>query len=189
MEAHRVSDDFIQVGGVKPFWVRMGEMLRIIFPCIFSSFFVMLQELVNLAFVGHLGSADAIAAVGLGNAAQNMIAVSVIVGMNGAINTLVSHAAGAKDIDLCLLYLRRAQIVIVLCFIPISLLILNSDRILVFIGQNEAVSRLAHLYNLAYLPANLLYGLNHAQRRFLTHVKRTYLPLGAPVRGTPPPSG
>jgi Na+-driven multidrug efflux pump len=51
---------------------------------------MMIQEIVNLIFVGHLENAAKIAAVGMGNAIQNMIGVSIIVGMNGALNSLVS---------------------------------------------------------------------------------------------------
>ena len=46
--------------------------------------------MVNLVFVGHLENAAKLAAVGLGNAIQNMIGISIIVGMNGALNSLVS---------------------------------------------------------------------------------------------------
>jgi len=37
---------------VKPFNHRLKEMLVLVLPCIFGSFFILLQELVNLAFVG-----------------------------------------------------------------------------------------------------------------------------------------
>jgi Na+-driven multidrug efflux pump len=70
---------------------EMGyEFIRLVIPAIISSLFVLLQESVNLIFVGQLGSAPKIAAVGIGNSIQNMLGVSVFVGMNGAINTLVS---------------------------------------------------------------------------------------------------
>ena len=51
---------------------------------------MMLQEIVNLIFVGHLHSAAKLAAIGLGNTIQNMLGFSIIIGFNGALNTLVS---------------------------------------------------------------------------------------------------
>ena len=90
--------------------------------------------MVNLVFVGHLEDADKIAAVGLGNAVQKMIGISIIVGMNGALNSLVSQAAGAGNLDLCLGYLYRSKIVMTVCFVPISVIILNSERILLLMG-------------------------------------------------------
>ena len=80
----------------------------------------------------------------MGNALQNMIGVSVILGVNGALNTLVSHAAGAGNIDLCLRYLRRCQIAMSLCFIPISAIVLNSTQILIAVGQDPVVAHYAH---------------------------------------------
>lgn len=91
-------------------------------PCVFCSVFVFMQELVNLAAVSTLENSAMIAALGLGNAIQNMFGLSLVFGMNNAISTLACNAAGAKDYRLCLVYLRRGQLAIVLCFIPIILL-------------------------------------------------------------------
>ena len=66
---------------------------------------MMIQDMVNLVFVGRLENAEKIAAVGLGNAVQKMIGISIIVGMNGALNSLVSQAGGAGNLDLCIGYL------------------------------------------------------------------------------------
>lgn len=66
-----------------------------------------MQELVNLAYVSKLGSTTKIAALGIGTNVQNMFGLAFIMGMNGAISTLASNAAGAKDYQLCLVYLRR----------------------------------------------------------------------------------
>jgi Na+-driven multidrug efflux pump len=63
-----------------------------------------------------------------------MLGFSIIIGFNGALNTLVSQAAGAGNIDLCLMYKRRCKIVMSLCFIPVIILMWNSDSILIAIG-------------------------------------------------------
>ena len=73
-----------------------------------------------------------------------MLGFSIIIGMNGALNTLVSQAAGAGNINLCLMYLKRCKIVMTGCFIPVVILIVNSDSILIAIGQNENVAKYAH---------------------------------------------
>ena len=145
---------------------------------------MMIQELVNLYFVGHLGNAAKLAAVGLGNAIQNMIGISIIVGMNGALNSLVSQAGGAGNLDLCIGYLQRGKIVMTICFIPISLLILNSKQILLLIGQDPQVAAYAHTYNIYYLPAVYLYGLVDAERRFLNCLKRNFVTLMVQSIGT-----
>jgi Na+-driven multidrug efflux pump len=50
----------------------------------------MLQEVTNLAFVGHLDDPSMLAGVGMGNVIINMLGLSIIFGMNMALETLVS---------------------------------------------------------------------------------------------------
>jgi Na+-driven multidrug efflux pump len=69
---------------------RVKEVLKIAIPSIISGLLLYMQEFINLVFVGHLNDSTLIAAVGLGNAYIAMIGLSVIVGMNGALDTLCS---------------------------------------------------------------------------------------------------
>jgi Na+-driven multidrug efflux pump len=62
-----------------------------------------MQEIINLIYVGQLNSTTIIAGVGLSNAFINMIGVSTIIGMNGALDTLCSQAA--NNVDRCFSYL------------------------------------------------------------------------------------
>lgn len=122
--------------------------------------------------MGHLGSAHKIAAIGIGNAVQNCIAISVILGLNGALNTLISQSAGAGNIDLCLVILKRAYFALAICFIPVVLILLFTKEILVGIGQDELVSGYAYEYNLVFTPALFFFGVFDAQRQFLNSLKR-----------------
>jgi hypothetical protein len=63
-----------------------------------------------------------------------MVALSTIVGMNGALNTLCNQSAGAKRIDLSILYLRRSRVVMTIIFVPILLILFQTKKILMFIG-------------------------------------------------------
>ena len=101
---------------VVPFLQTIRAVIRFAVPAICCTFFVFLQEMVNLLFVGHLHDPAYVAAIGLGNAFINMLGLSIIIGMNGALNTLVSQAAGAGHIDACLTYAKRARIVLLICF-------------------------------------------------------------------------
>jgi Na+-driven multidrug efflux pump len=83
---------------------KIAEVLGIAIPSIISHLLLFMQEIINLVFVGHLNDPAIIAAVGLGNAYIALIGLSLIVGMNGALDTLCSHAC--KDILKCKHYLR-----------------------------------------------------------------------------------
>jgi len=74
-----------------------------------------------------------LAGVGMGNMIMNMIGLSVAIGMNSGIETLCSRAYGAKDLKLCGVYLNRGRFALVVCFLPITLLLLNAQQILVAI--------------------------------------------------------
>jgi MATE family multidrug resistance protein len=64
-----------------------------------------------------------------------------------------------------------------ICFVPVALVILNSEQILLFIGQDPDVSHFAHKYNLVFLPAMYIQGLMDADRRFLNCMKKNYATL------------
>ena len=51
---------------------------------------LMLQEMVSIVFLGHLNQPDLLAGVGIGNMFQNMIGLSIVVGLNGALETLIA---------------------------------------------------------------------------------------------------
>lgn len=66
-------------------------------PSILGLVFEEIVHLVNLMFVGHLDSPVALAGVGLGNMLITMICFCIAIGLNGAIDTLVSQAFGERE--------------------------------------------------------------------------------------------
>lgn len=144
---------------------KIAEVLGIAIPSIISHLLLFMQEIINLVFVGHLNDPAIIAAVGLGNAYIALIGLSLIVGMNGALDTLCSHAC--KDILKCKHYLRQSRIIMTMCFIPISFMLYFSDKVLLFLEQPQDVSNYASIYCLTFLPGLYLMGLIDGQRRFM----------------------
>ena len=49
-----------------------------------------LQEIINLIFIGHVGDSHLLAGVGMGNTILNVFGISLFLGLNGALETLVS---------------------------------------------------------------------------------------------------
>ena len=80
------------------------------------------------------------AAVGLGNTTQNLCCLSIVLGFNGALDTLVSQAAGQAKYELCGVYRNRGIVVVTLLFIPISAILINCDKILITFGQHKEVA-------------------------------------------------
>ena len=89
-----------------------GHLLKTTTFMLVSMIFQTLYVLVDLFWVGGLGT-DAIAAVGLaGNLSFIVIAISQVLGVG--VTTLVSHAAGRKDQDQAIFVFNQSQ---VLCMV------------------------------------------------------------------------
>ena len=61
----------------------------------------------------------------------------MMIGMNTALETLVSQAYGRKNIYECGLFLHRSLMLITVMFIPIAIILYHSDSILIFVGIDE----------------------------------------------------
>lgn len=128
-------------------------------PSCMSLLLGMVQENVNMIFLGHLNQPALVAGVGLGNVITNVFGFSLIVGLNGALETLVSQAYGAKNLHLCGIYLNRGRFVILAMFIPSVAILMQTEKIFVMTGQDPEVSRLAGEYVIAYLPGLIMLGM------------------------------
>ena len=80
--------------------------MKIAVPSMISMFFGMLNEFINVVFVGHLDDPEKLAGVGLGNMILNVFGIAIIFGMNGAMETLVAQAFGKGDLYMCGVYLN-----------------------------------------------------------------------------------
>lgn len=57
------------------------------------------QETINLIFIGSLNDPTSLAALGIGNLFVNLGGYAVFYGLNGALETFVSLARGAGDLQ------------------------------------------------------------------------------------------
>jgi len=108
-----------------------------------------------------------VAAFGIGSTICNFIFFAFAIGLNSALQTLVSQACGAKDLDLCSVYLHRSRLVLVVYFVPSALVLLNASAILKAIGQPESSSDKAQEFINIMLPSYLLTTINDGTRKFL----------------------
>lgn len=109
-------------------------------------------EVINLIIVGHLGDSHKLAGVGLGNMAVNLLAYSSVIGLNEALQTLVSLAYRADNLYMCGLYLNRARLIATLIFIPIACALFYIESILTFMQLNHEVAAYAATYVRIAIP-------------------------------------
>ena len=130
-------------------------------------------DLINISIIGRTENPVDLAAVSLGNILVIMFVLSVVQGMSTALETLVSQAYGAQQPLICGEHLNRIRFINFLIFIPISLLLTQSESLLVFLGQDAAVSKVAATYIIYQLPGLFMFSLFEANRLFLNSMEMT----------------
>ncbi len=84
--------------------------------------------------IGHLGNADYIAGAGLAFTLMNIFVYGVFLGLNGALDTLISHASGAAHQVHANHVLNRARTINTILFVPIGILLAFNGEILMWMG-------------------------------------------------------
>jgi Na+-driven multidrug efflux pump len=95
---------------------------------------IFLIEMINIAYAGGFNDLSVLAGVGLANITVNVVAISVIFGMNGALETFVAQSYGLKDSYLCSVFLNRGRFINTIAFVPIALILYNIESILIRFG-------------------------------------------------------
>ena len=139
-----------------------------------------------MIIVGKLDNTVELAAVGLGNVILNMCILSLLLGMNTALETMVSQAHGAGQMQLSGEYLNRMRIILTLMFIPLSIFLAFARPMLIGLGQDSEVSTIAAKYLFRQLPGMYMFALFDANRLFLnamevTQVATAILAVGLPL--------
>ena len=72
------------------------EIFKIGFPTIISCFFMQMTYFINTVYAGSLNDDAKLAGLGLGTSLLECLTLYIIMGMNGALETLVAQAYGAQ---------------------------------------------------------------------------------------------
>ena len=128
---------------------------------------MVLTNVFSTIFAGRFDDSAKLAGVGLGNTTLNIMCLSICMGMNGALETLVSQAFGYGNITLCGVYLNRARVIGTLTFIPCAILLLFAEPILLKLGQDPLTSQHAQTFTTASIPAIYFFVIFDMQKKFL----------------------
>ena len=160
------------------------QIYRIAVPTMISCFFMQLIYTINTMYAGKMGDATKIAGLGMGTSFLECVTLCTLIGMNGAVETLVSHAFGAGQIRLCGAYLNRGRVINTAIFIPLALILCFSKPMLIFMGQDPLVAQYAQTYILVNLPGVYFMGQFDLAKRFLNCLRITWVPMVAQVGST-----
>ncbi|KAE8684448.1 MATE efflux family protein 5 [Hibiscus syriacus] len=130
--------------------------------------FSVLQQLlpfVSIIMVGHLGELQ-LSGVSIATSFIIVTGKCFLFGMSGALETLCGQAYGAEQYQKLGTYTYSAIISLLIVCVPITILWVFTEKILILIGQDPAISHVAYRYALAFIPAIYGYAILQALVRY-----------------------
>ncbi|XP_044057759.1 multidrug and toxin extrusion protein 1-like [Siniperca chuatsi] len=121
-------------------------------PLLLSRILNYLLPFVVTMFCGRLGN-EVMAGYGLASATINVTTAATGCGLGLACDTLVSQTFGGKNLLRVGVILQRGIIILLMFCLPCWGLLINAQAILLCLGQDPEVTRIAQLYITAFLPA------------------------------------
>ncbi|XP_041850804.1 multidrug and toxin extrusion protein 1-like [Melanotaenia boesemani] len=145
---------------------ELYHILRMTGPLLLSRILHYLLPFVVTMFCGRLGN-DVMAGYGLASATINVTTAATGCGLGLACDTLVSQTFGGKNLLRVGVILQRGIIILLLFCLPCWGLLINAEAILLCLGQDPEVARIAQLYITAFLPAVPAMFLHNLQVSYL----------------------
>uniref|UniRef100_A0A5B7C1W3 Protein DETOXIFICATION n=1 Tax=Davidia involucrata TaxID=16924 RepID=A0A5B7C1W3_DAVIN len=130
---------------------ELKELWGMALPITAMNCLVYVRAVVSVLFLGRLGSLE-LAGGALSIGFTNITGYSVLVGLASGLEPVCSQAYGSKNWDLLSLSLQRMILILLLAIIPISLLWINLESIMVFMGQDREITAMAATYCIYSLP-------------------------------------
>ncbi|XP_026154456.1 multidrug and toxin extrusion protein 1-like [Mastacembelus armatus] len=131
---------------------ELYHILRMTGPLLLSRILNYLLPFVVTMFCGRLGN-EVMAGYGLASATINVTTAATGYGLGLACDTLVSQTFGGKNLLRVGVILQRGIIILLLFCLPCWGLLINAQAILLCLGQDPEVARIAQLYITAFFPA------------------------------------
>ncbi|KAG2667864.1 hypothetical protein I3760_15G134400 [Carya illinoinensis] len=124
------------------------------------------RAMISMLFLGYLGELE-LAGGSLSIGFANITGYSVISGLAMGMEPICGQAYGAKQWKLLGLTSQRTALLLLSTSIPISFMWLNMKRMLLWCGQDEEISSVAHSFILFSIPDLFFLSLLHPLRIYL----------------------
>lgn len=106
-------------------------------------------------FIGHLNRPVLLAAIGLGQTWANAFGIVILISLNGGFVTLAAQAFGAGKHRLLGIFYQKCLVIYAILVIPLGIFLFFSDSLMIALGIEEEVARLAGKFLRCSLPAFL----------------------------------
>ncbi|XP_072548063.1 multidrug and toxin extrusion protein 1-like isoform X1 [Salminus brasiliensis] len=128
------------------------HILRMTGPLVAFRILNYLLPFVITMFCGRLGN-SVLAGYGMASATISITTAATGGGLALACDTLVSQTFGSKNLMHVGVILQRGVVILLLFCLPCWALLINTQPLLLLLGQDPEVARIAQLYVVVYLPA------------------------------------
>ncbi|XP_043975569.1 multidrug and toxin extrusion protein 1-like [Gambusia affinis] len=145
---------------------ELYHILRMTGPLLLSRILSYLLPFVVTMFCGRLGN-DVMAGYGLASATINVTTAATGYGLGLACDTLISQTFGGRNLLQVGVIFQRSVIILLLFCLPCWGLLINAQPVLLCVGQDPEVARIAQLYITAFLPAVPAMFLHNLQVSYL----------------------
>ncbi|ERN04120.1 protein DETOXIFICATION 48 [Amborella trichopoda] len=135
-------------------------------PMVMTSLLLYSRSVISMLFLGHLGETE-LAGASLSMGFANITGYSVISGLALGMEPICGQAYGAKRCSLLSLALQRTFLLLLIATIPISILWLNMEPILLWLGQDHTITGIASTFIAFSLPDLLAQAFLQPLRIFL----------------------
>uniref|UniRef100_A0AAY4DRL4 Multidrug and toxin extrusion protein n=1 Tax=Denticeps clupeoides TaxID=299321 RepID=A0AAY4DRL4_9TELE len=131
---------------------ELYHILRITGPLLLFRIMNFLMPFIVSIFCGRLGN-SALAGYAMASVTINISTLSTGSGLILACNTLVSQTFGGKNLLQVGVILQRGILILLIFCLPCWTVLLNTQSILLVLGQDPEVARVAQTYVVAFIPA------------------------------------
>ncbi|KAG0576522.1 hypothetical protein KC19_5G086500 [Ceratodon purpureus] len=136
---------------MRQIWAELKKQRPIGVPVAIMNVLWFARFIISTMFLGRLGSME-LAGGTMALTFANVTGFSILMGLAGGMEPICGQAYGARRYKLMGITLQRCILVLLLTSIPISCVWWNVEKVLLSIGQEPAIARMAKQYLRYLLP-------------------------------------
>ncbi|CAL9217192.1 unnamed protein product [Arabidopsis halleri] len=155
-----------ELGLKQKVWIESKKLWVVAAPAIFTRFSTFGVSIISQSFIGHLGPIE-LAAYSITFTVLLRFSNGILLGMASALETLCGQAYGAKQNHMLGIYLQRSWIVLTGCTICLTPVYIFSGPILLALGQEERIVRVARIIALWVIGINFSFVPSFTCQMFL----------------------
>mmetsp|Transcript_27021 Transcript_27021/g.73044 ORF Transcript_27021/g.73044 Transcript_27021/m.73044 type:complete len:618 (-) Transcript_27021:837-2690(-) len=160
----RSSSDSSSTNKERP--TTLERLSQIAAPIMFQNVVGFANCMISMAYVGGIGAVELSAYV-LACSVYNVSGLSVALGLSTGMDTLAGSAYGAKEYHKLGSILQRAVVVCWAACVPLAAAWLNSEPLLLMLGQKPEIAKLGARFLIVWTPCLFLNVVTECFRRFL----------------------